>query len=231
MIIDPFDFGKSLTRYTSGMNQTAHMPFSPSIDNNNNPYRPGTTAATIASNSGSIGHLPSSSSSVNLGTMNGLYPSPHSHLPPHMHLPHHSQPPHPHPSSHHPFFPSDHGSGYPYHNDGIPERGRTGPHHAGQTIIARNHPYSRSPSRNPASRDSSTNRDPGGASTPPKSGRAGVKRRQKYSRTRTGCLCCRARRIKCDEERPVCRRCVIAKKPVSRRTVSLREGEVGKVIH
>ncbi|ORY33748.1 fungal-specific transcription factor domain-domain-containing protein, partial [Naematelia encephala] len=45
-----------------------------------------------------------------------------------------------------------------------------------------------------------------------RSGRAGVKRRQKYQRTRTGCLSCRARRIKCDEEHPVCRRCTIAKK-------------------
>ncbi|ODN84722.1 hypothetical protein, variant 2 [Cryptococcus amylolentus CBS 6039] len=44
------------------------------------------------------------------------------------------------------------------------------------------------------------------------SGRSGQKRRQKYTRTRTGCLCCRSRRIKCDETRPICKRCVIAKK-------------------
>nr|XP_019042792.1 hypothetical protein I302_08499 [Kwoniella bestiolae CBS 10118]OCF21722.1 hypothetical protein I302_08499 [Kwoniella bestiolae CBS 10118] len=44
------------------------------------------------------------------------------------------------------------------------------------------------------------------------SGRSGQKRRQKYTRTRTGCLCCRARRIKCDEGRPTCKRCIIAKK-------------------
>ncbi|RSH78322.1 uncharacterized protein EHS24_002041 [Apiotrichum porosum] len=47
---------------------------------------------------------------------------------------------------------------------------------------------------------------------PPKSGRLGVKRRQKYTRSRTGCLGCRARRIKCDEGRPVCRRCQVAKR-------------------
>lgn len=50
---------------------------------------------------------------------------------------------------------------------------------------------------------------------PPKSGRLGVKRRQKYTRSRTGCLGCRARRIKCDEGRPVCRRCQVAKREVS----------------
>ncbi|OCF41203.1 hypothetical protein I317_04949 [Kwoniella heveanensis CBS 569] len=47
---------------------------------------------------------------------------------------------------------------------------------------------------------------------PKASGRSGQKRRQKYTRTRTGCLCCRARRIKCDEGRPTCKRCMIAKK-------------------
>ena len=120
------------------------------------------------------------------------------------------------------------------HHD-IPERGRTGPSHHLGSISAldriSSHPYSRDSSRNPASRDSSahtrdasTGYGQGGRSasagggapgTPPRSGRAGVKRRQKYSRTRTGCLCCRSRRIKCDEERPVCRRCTIAKKQVS----------------
>ncbi|WVO21944.1 uncharacterized protein IAS62_003264 [Cryptococcus decagattii] len=43
-------------------------------------------------------------------------------------------------------------------------------------------------------------------------GRSGQKRRKKYTRTRTGCLCCRSRRIKCDEARPVCKRCTIAKR-------------------
>ena len=119
------------------------------------------------------------------------------------------------PAPHH-FFPFQNLDSH--HPTDFIERGRQGPSLPGQTIKNLGHPYSRSPSRNPASRDSSLNRDPGsagtGASTPPRSGRAGVKRRQKYSRTRTGCLCCRARRIKCDEERPVCRRCVIAKKQV-----------------
>lgn len=51
---------------------------------------------------------------------------------------------------------------------------------------------------------------------PPKpSGRLGVKRRQKYTRTRTGCLTCRARRIKCDGARPTCRKCNVAKREVS----------------
>ncbi|KAJ6781157.1 hypothetical protein PWT90_07868 [Aphanocladium album] len=31
-----------------------------------------------------------------------------------------------------------------------------------------------------------------------------------HSKTRTGCLTCRARRVKCDEARPVCRRCITA---------------------
>ena len=101
-----------------------------------------------------------------------------------------------------------------------------------KSSTTRLHPYSRSPSRAPLSRDSSRERGGGsgggggggggGSGTggsgdggsPPKSARAGVKRRQKYSRTRTGCLSCRQRRIKCDEERPVCHRCVIAKKQV-----------------
>ncbi|WWC69536.1 uncharacterized protein I206_103478 [Kwoniella pini CBS 10737] len=51
-----------------------------------------------------------------------------------------------------------------------------------------------------------------GNDAPKPSGRSGQKRRQKYTRTRTGCLCCRARRIKCDEGRPSCKRCIIAKK-------------------
>lgn len=49
----------------------------------------------------------------------------------------------------------------------------------------------------------------------PRSGRAGNRRKQKFTRTRTGCLTCRARRIKCDEGLPVCKRCIIAKKEVS----------------
>ncbi|EIW69623.1 hypothetical protein TREMEDRAFT_68786 [Tremella mesenterica DSM 1558] len=52
----------------------------------------------------------------------------------------------------------------------------------------------------------------GGSKEEIKSSRAGLKRRQKYRRTRTGCLCCRTRRIKCDEGKPTCRRCLIAKK-------------------
>ena len=58
-----------------------------------------------------------------------------------------------------------------------------------------------------------------------KSSRAGLKRRQKYRRTRTGCLCCRSRRIKCDEARPVCRRCVIAKKTVRSASTFLSTGQ------
>lgn len=50
---------------------------------------------------------------------------------------------------------------------------------------------------------------------PKPSGRLGVKRRQKYTRTRTGCLTCRARRIKCDGARPSCRKCNVAKREVS----------------
>lgn len=57
--------------------------------------------------------------------------------------------------------------------------------------------------------------DGSGTGSVQKSGRAGNRRRQKYSRTRTGCLSCRTRRIKCDEARPVCKRCIIAKKTVS----------------
>jgi hypothetical protein len=46
------------------------------------------------------------------------------------------------------------------------------------------------------------------------SGRSGNRRRQKYTRSRTGCLGCRVRRIKCDEGRPVCKRCQTSKRPV-----------------
>lgn len=34
----------------------------------------------------------------------------------------------------------------------------------------------------------------------------------KYSRSRTGCLGCRVKRVKCDEGRPVCKRCITAKR-------------------
>jgi len=43
----------------------------------------------------------------------------------------------------------------------------------------------------------------------------GQVKKGKYKRSRTGCLGCRAKRIKCDETRPVCRRCVDGKKEVS----------------
>ncbi|WVQ98653.1 hypothetical protein IAU59_005784 [Kwoniella sp. CBS 9459] len=64
--------------------------------------------------------------------------------------------------------------------------------------------------KNDASGSNSNAATPNGQ--PKSSGRSGQKRRQKYTRTRTGCLCCRARRIKCDEGRPTCKRCMIAKK-------------------
>lgn len=50
------------------------------------------------------------------------------------------------------------------------------------------------------------------ASSTPASGGLGPLRRprarkQRYSRSRTGCLTCRARKVKCDENHPVCTRC------------------------
>ncbi|WWC90117.1 uncharacterized protein L201_005050 [Kwoniella dendrophila CBS 6074] len=63
-----------------------------------------------------------------------------------------------------------------------------------------------------SARNSPAPNGPANSDQPKSSGRSGQKRRQKYSRTRTGCLCCRARRIKCDEGRPTCKRCIIAKK-------------------
>ncbi|EJC97541.1 uncharacterized protein FOMMEDRAFT_162921 [Fomitiporia mediterranea MF3/22] len=33
------------------------------------------------------------------------------------------------------------------------------------------------------------------------------RKRPKYSRSKTGCLTCRKKRIKCDEVKPICRRC------------------------
>ncbi|XWW92753.1 hypothetical protein V2A60_000679 [Cordyceps javanica] len=39
----------------------------------------------------------------------------------------------------------------------------------------------------------------------------GVRRRRWTPRARTGCLTCRTRRVKCDEERPVCRRCILGR--------------------
>ncbi|KAM3566620.1 hypothetical protein ARSEF4850_000373 [Beauveria asiatica] len=38
-----------------------------------------------------------------------------------------------------------------------------------------------------------------------------VRRRRWAPRARTGCLTCRARRVKCDEERPTCRRCALSR--------------------
>lgn len=60
----------------------------------------------------------------------------------------------------------------------------------------------------------SGNENKAAAAAQSKTGRAGNKRRQKFTRTRTGCLCCRSRRIKCDEGRPTCKRCIIAKRVV-----------------
>lgn len=44
---------------------------------------------------------------------------------------------------------------------------------------------------------------------------AGSTRKTKYTRSRTGCLGCRVKRVKCDEGRPACKRCVNAKREVS----------------
>ena len=43
----------------------------------------------------------------------------------------------------------------------------------------------------------------------------GVKRKMKYSRTRSGCLCCRQRRVKCDEGKPACQKCSVGNRTVS----------------
>jgi hypothetical protein len=43
----------------------------------------------------------------------------------------------------------------------------------------------------------------------------GQVKKGKYKRSRTGCLGCRAKRIKCDETRPVCQKCVDGKREVS----------------
>lgn len=40
-------------------------------------------------------------------------------------------------------------------------------------------------------------------------------RKTKYTRSRTGCLACRVKRVKCDETRPICKRCIGAKREVS----------------
>ncbi|KAJ9119539.1 hypothetical protein QFC22_003248 [Naganishia vaughanmartiniae] len=37
-------------------------------------------------------------------------------------------------------------------------------------------------------------------------------RKTKYTRSRTGCLACRVKRVKCDESRPECKRCIGAKR-------------------
>ncbi|KAJ9096329.1 hypothetical protein QFC21_005149 [Naganishia friedmannii] len=39
-----------------------------------------------------------------------------------------------------------------------------------------------------------------------------VARKTKYTRSRTGCLACRVKRVKCDETRPECKRCIGAKR-------------------
>lgn len=44
---------------------------------------------------------------------------------------------------------------------------------------------------------------------------AAAANKNKYTRSRTGCLACRTKRVKCDEGRPVCRRCITAKREVS----------------
>lgn len=41
----------------------------------------------------------------------------------------------------------------------------------------------------------------------------GVKRTQVFKRTRTGCTTCRRRKLKCDEGKPACARCVKSKAP------------------
>ncbi|KAI0764447.1 hypothetical protein BC629DRAFT_1251917, partial [Irpex lacteus] len=33
------------------------------------------------------------------------------------------------------------------------------------------------------------------------------RKRPKYTRSKTGCLTCRAKKVKCDEEKPDCARC------------------------
>jgi hypothetical protein len=48
---------------------------------------------------------------------------------------------------------------------------------------------------------------------------AGSTRKAKYTRSRTGCLGCRVKRVKCDEGRPECKRCVNAKRGVSCRAL------------
>ncbi|KAK8869887.1 hypothetical protein IAR55_000455 [Kwoniella newhampshirensis] len=93
---------------------------------------------------------------------------------------------------------------------------RTHPYnHPSKADIIKRHSISRSYWDDPGPDDSDIKpqtQSTGQTSNSKPSGRSGQKRRQKYTRTRTGCLCCRARRIKCDEARPVCKRCVIAKK-------------------
>lgn len=58
--------------------------------------------------------------------------------------------------------------------------------------------------------------DRSAASTPGLSSlHGGSTRKTKYTRSRTGCLGCRVKRVKCDEGRPECKRCVTAKRSVS----------------
>ncbi|KAM0743136.1 hypothetical protein ACQRIT_003313 [Beauveria bassiana] len=49
--------------------------------------------------------------------------------------------------------------------------------------------------------------------TDPDHGRKQPQRKRFAPRTRTGCLTCRARRVKCDEARPACQRCISSWRP------------------
>ncbi|KAM3463945.1 hypothetical protein NHJ6243_002907 [Beauveria neobassiana] len=49
--------------------------------------------------------------------------------------------------------------------------------------------------------------------TEPDHGRKQPQRKRFAPRTRTGCLTCRARRVKCDEARPACQRCISSWRP------------------
>jgi hypothetical protein len=52
-------------------------------------------------------------------------------------------------------------------------------------------------------------------SSSPSASQVGPTRKTKYTRSRTGCLGCRVKRVKCDEGRPSCKRCINAKREVS----------------
>ncbi|KAJ9104237.1 hypothetical protein QFC19_004054 [Naganishia cerealis] len=66
------------------------------------------------------------------------------------------------------------------------------------------------------SASSSPGNTPGssGSFTDMRNGLAGptAARKTKYTRSRTGCLACRVKRVKCDEARPECKRCIGAKR-------------------